>query len=189
MPLAMATPLPPLPRALAARGISLRAERVRDAAFLNTLYLSVRWEELARTGWSDAQKQAFLTSQLALQSRHYAQTYPGAARGIVLRDNVAAGRLYLFASADDLRIVDISLLPVHRGQGIGAGLIRAVMAMAAKDGRGVSLQVGTFNPDAHRLYDRLGFVETGGGGVHRHMTWAPVIHHNNSVEIDPVQSR
>lgn len=176
MPLTTDTPLPPLPRALAARGISLRVERAEDAAFLHRLYLSVRWEELARTGWDEGQKQAFLNSQFALQTRHYAHAYPGAARGIILRDDVAAGRLSLFAAANDLRIVDISLLPVHRGQGIGAGLIRAVMAMAASGGRSVSLQVGTFNPDARRLYDRLGFVETGGDGVHRHMAWCASDH-------------
>ncbi len=46
-----------LPRELTAGGIRLRGETVKDVAFLERLYLSVRWEELAATDWSDEQKQ------------------------------------------------------------------------------------------------------------------------------------
>jgi ribosomal protein S18 acetylase RimI-like enzyme len=64
---------------------------------------------------------------------------------------------------EDIRIVDISLLPEFRGQGVGTALLGAVTQEAAKEHRSVSIHVEKFNP-AQRLYRRLGFVEAGGSG-------------------------
>jgi hypothetical protein len=63
--------LPAVPPALAARGVSLRAEQSADGAFLARLYVSTRWEELQPTGWSDEQKVGFLLQQFTLQTAHY----------------------------------------------------------------------------------------------------------------------
>lgn len=165
--------LPPMPAALAARGLALRPETAQDADFLRGLYASVRWEEMAAVDWPDADKVAFLSQQFDFQTHHYRKYYPGAAWGVVVDGGEPAGRLYLHQSTEDLRIIDISLLPSHRGRGIGGALIQAVFELGRKAGTGVSIHVEVFNHAARRLYDRLGFVEGGNHGVYTRMDWTP----------------
>ncbi|MFL5274167.1 MAG: GNAT family N-acetyltransferase [Anaeromyxobacteraceae bacterium] len=54
------------------------------------------------------------------------------------------------------------LAPEERGRGIGAGAYRAFEAWArARGAREVGLVVQQQNPEARRVWDRLGFVEVG----------------------------
>ncbi len=158
------------PAALARQGYALRNETPEDEAFLERLYLSVRWEELAPAPWPDEEKRRFLRWQFSLQRKHYTTYYAGGDFGIVTCGDTPAGRLYLFRGASDLRIVDISLLPEHRGRGAGTLLLQTVFADAAPTGRSVSIHVEHFNP-ARRLYDRLGFREVSRDGVYALMEW------------------
>ena len=82
------------------------------------------------------------------------------------------GRLYVHRGETDIRIVDIALLPEHRGRGIGSHLLRAILDEAAKRGRTVSIHVERFNP-ALRLYERLGFAHVADTGVYYLMEWRP----------------
>jgi ribosomal protein S18 acetylase RimI-like enzyme len=56
----------------------------------------------------------------------------------------------------EIRIVDISLMPEARGQGIGAALLRDLFAEAGSRGQNVTIHVEKNNP-ARTLYARLGF--------------------------------
>lgn len=159
-----------LPAEWAARGFGLRGETADDLPFLERLYASVRGAELAATGWPEEVKRTFLASQFAFQTRHYADAYAGADFGIVTRDDDPVGRLYLLRSAQDLRVVDVSLLPEWRGGGFGTALLRAVQAEAAAEGKTVSLHVDMTNP-AQNLYRRLDFVEAGTHGPSWRMVW------------------
>jgi ribosomal protein S18 acetylase RimI-like enzyme len=161
-----------LPAIWAARGFALRAETAEDAPFLLRLYLSVRMAELEPTGWPEAMKQAFLTSQFTLQTRHYASAYADPDFMILTWGDEPVGRLYLAHGETDLRIVDVSLLPEQRGGGLGGALLQAAQARAASDGRTVSLSVDMMNP-AQNLYRRLGFVENGTEGPSWGMIWRP----------------
>ncbi|MBY0430602.1 MAG: GNAT family N-acetyltransferase [Rhodospirillales bacterium] len=159
-----------LPVELAARGFTLRGETLDDVPFLERLYVSVRWEELAPVAWPEEAKVAFLQSQFALQYRHYAVHYAESDFGILEHQGVPAGRLYLFRGRRDVRIVDVSLLPEWRNGGIGSALLGALFEEAAAEGRSVSIHVEKFNP-AQRLYHRLGFREISEDGVYRLMEW------------------
>ena len=71
--------------------------------------------------------------------------------------------------------------PGHRGRGVGAALVRWVIAEVAVARRAVlELQVVHDNTPAVSLYRRLGFVEAGtrpgarSGEVLRRMRYAPV---------------
>ena len=64
-----------------------------------------------------------------------------------------------------MRLVDIALLPEHRGRGIGGRLVSEVLERAASEGRRVSAHVAHDNP-ARRLYERLGFRVVSGEGVY-----------------------
>lgn len=157
--------MPPPPHAAARFGISYRPAAPEDFAFIEALYFSTRTEELARTGWPEDQKLAFLTQQHRAQHHHYQTYYPDAERLIVERGGEPIGRLYLDAWRLEIRIVDISLMPAARGQGLGEAILRDVIEQAAALGKGVSIHVEKFNP-ARRLYQRLGFVVAEDKGVY-----------------------
>lgn len=159
-----------LPAEWAARGLALRGETIDDLPFLERLYASVRGAELEAAGWPEEVRRTFLASQFAFQTRHYADAYTGADFGIIVHDGEPVGRLYLFRSAEDVRVIDISLLPEWRGGGLGTALLRAVQAEAAAEGKMVSLHVDMTNP-AQNLYRRLGFVEAGTHGPSWRMVW------------------
>jgi ribosomal protein S18 acetylase RimI-like enzyme len=144
---------------------SLRPERPDDAAFLLALYASTREEELAAAPWTVEQKTAFLMQQFAAQRAAWPRQFPTATFDVIEHEGRPIGRLYVDRRGDDVRIVDISLLPSHRGGGIGGTLLRRVIADADRSGSSVSLHVEKGNP-ARRLYERLGFRERADEGVY-----------------------
>ena len=143
--------------------IRLRPITEADEAFQRALYGSTRAEELAPVPWSEEQKRAFLDMQFHAQSVHYAKHYADGDFLIIEEAGRAIGRLLLHRTPEEIRVIDISLMPEHRRQGIGTRLLTDVLAEGEKTRRRVSIHVEHFNP-AKRLYERLGFryVETNG---------------------------
>lgn len=152
-----------------AHSIRLRPANSDDQAFLFDLYRSTRAEELSAWGWDEAQQQAFLNLQFRAQQAHYSE-YPNIAHQVVLEGDVPIGRLFISHLEDEIRLVDIALLSQHRGQGVGANLIQALMAQAAEAGKCVRLHVEKSNR-AQRLYQRLGFQVIGDAISHYLMEW------------------
>lgn len=152
-----------LPAGLRERGLALRPERAEDRPFLENLYISVRWPELEPTGWPEAAKLGFLRQQYVFQDKHYAEAYFDGEFLLLEREGKPLGRLYLHRDAREIRIVDVSLLPEARNQGIGTLLLQGVFAEAEGAGQIVSIHVEKFNP-AQNLYRRLGFKEVSENG-------------------------
>lgn len=137
-------------------GIALRPIADADLPFLSALYASTRWEELTPVPWSEAEKRSFLHQQHTLQHRHY-QTYYADAEFLLLeRGGSPIGRIYVHRSPGEICLMDIALLPAHRGGGLGAALIAALVAEADAAGLPVTLHVERENP-AQRLYARHQF--------------------------------
>jgi ribosomal protein S18 acetylase RimI-like enzyme len=158
--------------------ISLRPATQADLPFLERLYRSVRWDEFAPTGWPEAAKVAFLASQFDYQQRHHAAAFPDADARVVEHQGAPIGQLVVDRTTPRLHLVDISLLPEWRGRGVGGALIGALQdEVRAGRATAVSLNVDRTNPDAHRLYQRLGFVETPPAtpypGLSIEMYWPP----------------
>lgn len=153
-------------------GVGLRPVAETDLPLLERIYASTRTEELAQTDWDEERKAAFLRFQFQAQHQHYATHYADAQFFVIERDGAPAGRLYLHWRANELRIVDIALLPGHRGAGIGAGLLRALRDEANAHGLFVSIHVEKMNR-AMALYRRLGFRKAGEHGVYDLMEWHP----------------
>ena len=151
--------------------ISFRPETPEDHDFLLGLYASTRAAEMAVVPWTDQEKDSFVRMQFFAQSKHYKESYD-ADWLIVLREGQPIGRLYLHQLEGDLRIVDITLLPEQRGQGLGRMLLEELMEKAGAKGDKVSIHVENFNP-ALRLYERLGFREVSTYGVYYLMEWLP----------------
>ena len=115
--------------------------------------------------WDDAQKDAFLRAQFDAQDAWWRENYKGASFDVVVVDGEPAGRLYVHRGASELRIVDIALLPEHRGSGIGTALLDNLLAEADAAGKSVTIHVERMNP-ALRLYERLGFALAEDKGVY-----------------------
>jgi len=122
--------------------------------------------------WDDVQKDAFLRSQFDAQDAWWREHYAEASFDVILVDDEPAGRLYVHRGERDIRIVDIALLPEHRGAGIGAKLLRDLLAEADEVGKSVTIHVERMNP-ALRLYERLGFALAEDKGVYLFLERAP----------------
>ncbi|WP_320550805.1 GNAT family N-acetyltransferase [Luteibacter sahnii] len=153
-------------------GLTLRPATDDDMAFLRQLYAASRHDEMAAVPWPDAAREAFLASQFALQHAHYLSHYACAAFLIVMEGTRPIGRLYVDERERDLHVIDISLTLADQGHGWGSALMRVLMRQASARGKGVTLQVSRFNPCAHALYRRLGFIEApGGDAAYLPMRW------------------
>lgn len=152
--------------------IELRPAQEGDASFLRSVYGSTREEELAPTRWTREQKDSFIAQQFHAQDTYYKQHYEGATYDVVLVDGEPAGRLYVARWEQEIRIMDIALLPAFRARGIGERLLESLLREGAESGKTVSIHVEQSNR-AMSLYLRLGFVEVGEHGIYRLMRWTP----------------
>lgn len=145
--------------------IRLRPIVDADRETLYQCYASTRVDELAAVDWSAETKEQFLRMQFHAQSVHYQQHYPTGQFQIILADEQSAGRLYVDRWEHEIRIVDITLLPPFRGQGVGSSLLQSLIEESMAAGKPLSIHVEKNNP-AMRLYRRLGFLPIGEVGLY-----------------------
>jgi ribosomal protein S18 acetylase RimI-like enzyme len=155
----------------AAAGLTFRPITDADLPFLARVYASTRMDELSVVAWSDAQKFAFLQQQFDAQHAHWQRHYHDTDWLLVSHSATPVGRLYLSRWAREHRIVDIALLPEHRGHGLGAALLQDLLDEAARAGKSLSIHVEKMNP-AMSLYRRLGFVKEAEEGIYDLMRWS-----------------
>lgn len=160
------------PDRLSGHTLALRPIAAGDLGFLYHVYASTRVDELAPLGWSADEQAAFLTMQFNAQHRYYQEQFPQASFWVIVVDDQPAGRLYLDRRADELRIIDIALLPAYRNQGVGTAYLQAVLAAGTQAGLPVRIHVEQQNR-ALRLYQRLGFRVIDTNGVYYLMECAP----------------
>jgi len=151
-------------------GIRLRRICEQDNGFLCRLYASTRADEMALLDWSDEQKSEFLAMQFRAQSDFYTQQFKQASFDVIEREGNAIGRLYVDRRPDEIRIIDIALMPAYRGKGIGGGIMHALLDEAAEENKSVTIHVEHNNPAMH-LYRRLGFRHLSDEGVYYLMEW------------------
>ena len=153
-------------------GLALRPISTDDTGLLYEIYASTRAEEVQQTGWPPAQQTAFLRQQFEAQHTWYQTHYQGGDFDLILEGGEPVGRLYVYRQAHDVNVIDIALLPAHRGRSLGTFLMHQILAEADRTGRTVSLHVEFFNR-ARSLYELLGFAQIGGDGVYLEMRREP----------------
>lgn len=154
---------------------ALRPVETADEALLLQVYASTRAEELALTPWDAATRDAFVQMQAQAQARHYQAHWPGAEHKIITltlgstRHDV--GRLWFDWRLGTVHVLDLTLLPAWRGQGIGTQVLQHLMEDARARGLALTIYVEAGNPARH-LYERLGLRPVGPpSGVHQFMRW------------------
>ena len=143
-----------------------------DQLFLRALYASTRNKEMRLVDWTDQQKTAFLNQQFDAQHCYYREQFPSADYLVIEQNGAAIGRIYLDRRADELRLIDIAIIPEARNQGLGRGLLLDLLDEGQAAALPVRIHVEKFNP-AMRLYLRLGFKPIEDQGVYQLLEWQP----------------
>lgn len=153
--------------------ITLRVALPEDVVFLARLYGDTRRREVSAWGWPAEQQAWFLQMQFDAQRRSYLSSFPDALDRIVLREDIPIGRVLTNHASSSMRLIDIALIEEQRQQGIGTYLLRNLIQECQELDCPLRLQVAQGNP-AMRLYQRLGFEQTGGDAMYITMEWLPL---------------
>ena len=154
------------------RGVMLRRVKENDSELLYPVFASSRTDLLAVVeDWDEAQQNVFVRFQFKAQQDQYRSNYPDAHFNIIILASEVIGYIHT-AQGDEIRLIDVTLLPRHRNRGIGQALIQDLLDKGERLQKHVSLHVQHGNP-ARRLYARLGFIETGEQGIYKRMEWRP----------------
>lgn len=136
---------------------TLRPASAEDVDFLQSVYASTRADELTQLPWNEEQRSAFIRMQFTAQRQHYLKHYPNASQDLILIGDQPIGRLYV-NRGNEIHVIDIAVLPEHRGNGIGTAIMRALIEEATEARKPTTIYIETFNR-SRQLFERLGFKE------------------------------
>ena len=122
--------------------------------------------------WLYATDPNLLQFQFTAQRAAYDAHFPGAAHEIILVDGEPAGQAWWTEVADEIRILDIALLPRFRRLGAGTTVYRRLLARARETNKPVRASVGRLNRPSLAFHLRLGFTVTGESESHLFLTAA-----------------
>lgn len=151
--------------------LTLRPVTEEDDLFLLALYDSTREAELAQVEWAEGQRDIFVRWQFDMQRREYDARFPDARYQLILIDGEPAGRIWIGEDEEQIRLLDIALMPQFQKRGAGTVLLRELMREAEGKGKFLRHMVFVLNNDAHRFYERLGFAVIEDVGGYKHMEW------------------
>jgi GNAT superfamily N-acetyltransferase len=155
------------------RGGKLTLRRVTDGdeAFLLSVYDSTRDAELSQAQWQPGQRELFLKTQFDAQRREYTYRFPDADYYVILVDDQPAGRIWIGRDKEQIRLLDIALLPEFQNRGAGTVLLNRLIHESVISGKPLRHMVFVLNDNADRFYERLGFVIIEDLGAYKHMEW------------------
>lgn len=154
--------------------IKLRPAEEKDDSFIEKVYRSTREDELKTTGWTEEQKSAFIMMQSMAQLAEYKTKFPGAAFQVIMYKKQDAGRFYTWENEQEIRLIDITLLPLFRGKGTGTFLLGELIKRSNKVQKKISLHVDPDNR-ALKLYQCSGFINIKNNGRHYYMEREPEV--------------
>lgn len=152
------------------QSVTRRLVQASDEAFLFDLYASTRAQELEVLPWDEDQRRGFLQMQFIAQNRDYHRRFPEGVHELLLSAGLPAGRLYVARSEKEIRILDISLMPEYRNQGIEEAIIRELLNEASETERPVRIYLEHDNP-YRSVFDQFGFVSVEDIGSHLLLEW------------------
>lgn len=151
--------------------LKLRPVTLEDDPFLLSVYASTRADELAQVEWEPGQQEAFVKWQFEMQRREYDARFPDAEYDVIEIDGQPAGRIWIGRKDDEIRLLDIALLPEFQNRSAGTVLLTNLMDEARSTDKRLRHMVFVLNNNADRFYERLGFVVIEDLGGYKHMEW------------------
>ncbi|MBK8249490.1 MAG: ribosomal protein S18-alanine N-acetyltransferase [Gemmatimonadetes bacterium] len=113
---------------------------------------------IERACFSDPWSHQALLEELERSTSHFLVAVVAAELG----DERVVGYAIAHAAADEAEVANVAVSPSHRGQGVGAMLVRGVMDLVRGAGAfDCWLEVRASNTAARRLYTQLGFDDVG----------------------------
>lgn len=117
-----------------------------DYDFLYTLHKAAMKESVTRMwGWDEAWQQAY-----------FRQKFDPTTREILQWQGQDIGTISVHEEADELYLAMIAILPEFQGRGWGTAVLHPLIHQAQQAGKPFTLHVLKTNPEARRLYERLG---------------------------------
>ncbi|MFC2078995.1 GNAT family N-acetyltransferase [Candidatus Bipolaricaulota bacterium] len=151
--------------------ITLRDVKPDDADLLLAIFAGTREKERQTVQWRPAEWADFVRSQQELQTAHYSKHFAEASHRIILCLGIPVGSIWVCRSRDEIRLLDLAILPGYRSKGIGTHLIHRLQAEAIELGKQLRHTVESDNLSALRFYLRLGFRKVDEYGLHISMEW------------------
>ena len=158
--------------------VTLRPVTDGDDAFLLELYASTR-DDVLRSPLSAEEKAQFVAMQCRAQRVDYETRFRGSDHSIVLVDGVPHGRIWVDRRADEIRLLDIALVPHGQNRGTGRALLERLIVEADRSATPLRHSVLLENEAALRFYERLDFEIVENFGLHvlmEHRPGADVTH-------------
>jgi ribosomal protein S18 acetylase RimI-like enzyme len=142
-----------------------------DDALLFELYSRSRADEFALMPLPPEQLQFLARMQFDSQHSSYRMMYPGTAPEIVLKDSAPAGIFWIAVLENEIRIVDIAIVPECRRMGIATALYEGAMSLARQSRKPVRASVVRFNSRSVEFHRKLGFVFTEDDEIYWGVEW------------------
>jgi ribosomal protein S18 acetylase RimI-like enzyme len=142
--------------------VTVRAAALEDVEFLGQLmWLGYQSDH---PGAPDQAPPAWIEGARA-ETREQVHGQPlGSTTSVIEVDTERAGRLRVVRNPDRHVLAGIQILHDHRGRGIGTAIITELLREARTRDVPLELTVSKHNPNAERLYTRLGFRRVGEHG-------------------------
>ncbi len=135
--------------------LRIKPAEPEEAEFLANVILDADRDRLSEDpDWDEA---AWLANLRAAAEREVAGKVEHSITSVIVLDGERIGRLRVILPGDEIHVAGIQIHPSYQGKGIGSKVLGIVIEEAETADLPVTLEVGKDNPDAKRLYERLGF--------------------------------
>ncbi|HEY1623258.1 MAG TPA: GNAT family N-acetyltransferase [Streptosporangiaceae bacterium] len=149
----------------------LRPATAEDVGFLADVVIeATRAQGRVSDGFDEQQ---WRTDFVDWTMRQIRGEIPDSTTSVVEVGSKRAGRLRISRTADCIELSGIQLLPGVQRRGIGTAVIEDLKAQATAAGTPLDLDVEKDNPDARKLYERLGFVQVSETETECKLRWTP----------------
>ena len=153
-------------------GLDIRPARDSDRPFIESLYHTTR-DDLRLIDAESDFIESLIEQQQHAQTVGYGDQFPNAMYFIIEKQGERVGRVVIDFGHNEIRIVDIALIPEARGRGYGSGVLRALKHAAKSVCAPLVLSVHRQNPAARRLYEQEGFRLEQSDQMNDQMIWYP----------------
>ena len=151
--------------------IELRAAVPGDETFLFDLFRAARQGRFEFLPGGHPQMAVMVRLQFQAQEAALRSQYPGSENLLILLDGAPVGRLLVSREETGFRLADISVLPARQRQGVGAAVVKGLMADAQQAGLPVRCTVAQSDHGTFQFLRKLGFEITQSDIAFVHMQW------------------